>query len=170
MIYYLIALAVIGLDRISKWLIVHKLDLYESIPVMGNFFMITSHRNRGAAFGILQNKQWFFLVITVIIVAGIIWYLNKWMRQSDKKLLCTSLSLILGGAVGNFIDRASTGEVVDFLQFHFHFTLFGRVIDYIYPIFNVADSSIFIGVALIFVDSLLSWRKEKENFIQDEAR
>ena len=69
---------------------------------------------------------------------------------------------LLGGAIGNFIDRALFGEVVDFLQFTFDFSLFGKAIYYIFPIFNLADSAIVIGVILIFLESLLTWRKEKK--------
>jgi len=159
LVYYLYALIVFLLDQFSKWLVVKHMELGELRPVIGEFFQITSHRNKGAAFGILQNQRWFFIAVTVVVVIGIIWYMNKIVR-SGKKLLPFALSLLLGGALGNFLDRLLFGEVVDFLQFHFQFPLFGRQIDYIFPIFNLADSAIVIGVALIFLDSLISWRKE----------
>jgi signal peptidase II len=76
--------------------------------------------------------------------------------------MCTALSLLLGGAIGNLIDRALYGEVVDFLQFNFHFFWFGKEIYYTYPIFNVADSAIVVGVALIFVEALFGWKRDKE--------
>lgn len=161
MIYYLLAVLVLVLDQITKWVIVHTMELYETRSVIGEFLQITSHRNRGAAFSILQDQRWFFVTTTIFIVAGIIWYLMKIRKDSTKKLLCVALSLLLGGAVGNFVDRALFGEVVDFIQFHFQFSIFGLDIDYIYPIFNVADSGIVIGVILIFVDSVLTWRKER---------
>lgn len=160
MVYYLIALIVLLSDQASKWYIRTRMSLYETWPVIGEFFQITSHRNRGAAFSILQNQRWFFLVITVIVVAGIFWYLRSTIR-SNRRLLSTSLGLLLGGALGNFIDRALFGEVTDFLQLQFKFTWFGKAIDYTYPIFNLADSAIVIGVVLIFLDTLLDWRKEK---------
>lgn len=78
-----------------------------------------------------------------------------------------ALSLLLGGAVGNFIDRALTGEVVDFLDFTFSFNWFGQAIIYPFPIFNIADSAIVIGVSLILLDSLLEWRKEKKGKIDE---
>ncbi|TVY09579.1 signal peptidase II [Paenibacillus cremeus] len=161
--YYVYALIVLLLDQASKWMIVNRLMLGESRSVIGEFFQITSHRNRGAAFGILQNQRWFFIVITLAVALGIIWYLRKTMKEG-KQLLPVALSLLLGGALGNFIDRAFFGEVVDFLQLRFQFNLFGKAVDYTYPIFNLADSAICIGVALIFLDSFLNWRREaKQN-------
>jgi signal peptidase II len=161
LIYYVIALVVFLLDQASKWLIVTRLNLYESVPVIGEFFQITSHRNRGAAFGILQNQRWFFITITVIIVAAIVIYMRKMIRDG-RRLLSLALCLVLGGAVGNFLDRALNGEVVDFLQFRFQFDWFGKPIDYTFAIFNIADSAIVVGVMLIIVDSLLSWRQERK--------
>ncbi|MNZ83910.1 Lipoprotein signal peptidase [compost metagenome] len=142
------------IDQGTKYLIATKLTIGEQIPVIGDFFLITSHRNRGAAFGILQNQRWFFIIVTVIVLIGLIWYLLK-VKNLGNKLLPTALSLVLGGAVGNFLDRAVAGEVVDFLQFNFG--------SYTFPIFNVADSCIVIGVALIVLDSLLEVRREKQS-------
>lgn len=153
MIYFLIALIVFLVDQGTKYLIATGLSIGEQIPVIGDFFLITSHRNTGAAFGILEGKRWFFIVITTVVVAGIVWYILK-IKSSPNKLLPTALSLVLGGAVGNFLDRAVSGEVVDFLQFNFG--------SYTFPIFNVADSCIVIGVALIVLDSLLEMRREKQ--------
>ncbi|MNM97953.1 Lipoprotein signal peptidase [compost metagenome] len=121
--------------------------------MIGDFFIITSHRNRGAAFGILQDQRWFFIVVTTVVVVGIVWYLLK-VRKQPNKLLPVALSLVLGGAIGNFLDRAVSGEVVDFLMFNFG--------TYTFPIFNVADSCIVVGVALIILDSLLEIRREKQ--------
>ncbi|UJF36303.1 signal peptidase II [Paenibacillus hexagrammi] len=159
--YYVYALIVFLLDQAAKWMIVKHIPLHEERSVIGQFFVITSHRNRGAAFGILQNQRWFFILITLIVVVGILWYIRRTIREG-KVMLSFALSLLLGGALGNFLDRALFGEVVDFLQFTFDFTLFGKAIYYIYPIFNIADSAIVIGVILIFLDSLLAWRKEKK--------
>ena len=164
MLYYVFAAIVFALDQWTKRLIVRHLELNESIPVLGEFFEITSHRNRGAAFGILQNQRWFFIVITIVIVVGIVWFLQK-TRKANKKLLPFALSLLLGGAFGNFLDRLLHGEVVDFLKFRFQFSFFGTPVDYTYPIFNVADSAIVVGVALIFLDSIISWRKERRSAV-----
>ncbi|RCX22849.1 signal peptidase II [Fontibacillus phaseoli] len=154
MIYFVIALIMFLIDQGTKYLIANSLTIGEQIPVIGNFFLITSHRNTGAAFGILEGKRWFFVAITTVVLVGIIWYLQK-VKNSGNKLLPTALSLVLGGAVGNFLDRAVSGEVVDFLQFNFG--------TYTFPIFNVADSCIVIGVALIVLDSLLEIRREKKH-------
>lgn len=159
MIYYLIALLVFIFDQISKWLVKNNMELQENISILGDFFILTSHRNRGAAFGILQGQQIFFLMITVVFLAGIIWYLNKTMKAGQKRVPF-ALGLMLGGAIGNFLDRAIYGEVVDFLQFTFKFTLFGWKVDYVYPIFNLADSAIVIGTLIILFDSLAAWRRE----------
>jgi signal peptidase II len=164
--YYVYALIVFLLDQATKWLIVHNIPLHENRPVIGEFFQLTSHRNRGAAFSILQDKRWFFVVITLVVIIGILWYIRKTIRE-NKRLLSFALSLLLGGALGNFLDRALFGEVVDFLQFRFTFSFFGKAIDYIYPIFNIADSAIVVGVILIFLDSLLAWKKEKKGASHD---
>jgi len=150
MFYYFIALLVFALDQLTKWLVVKYMELGQSIPIIEGVFHFTSHRNRGAAFGILQNQRWFFILITVAVVAGIIFYMRKVGR--NKPLVSFSLALILGGAIGNFIDRLLMGEVVDFLDF----TLIH------YPIFNVADSAIVVGVGLYIYDTLKEMIAERK--------
>jgi signal peptidase II len=150
--YYIIALIIIAFDQWTKWLIVKKMDLGESIEVIRNFIYITSHRNRGAAWGILEGQMWFFYVITAVVIIAIIYYIQKMAKES--KLLGISLGLMLGGAIGNFIDRVFRQEVVDFM----HTIWFG----YHFPIFNVADSSLVIGVILVMIYMLLEERKAKE--------
>lgn len=152
MAYYLIALIVFLVDQGIKYLIATRLELYEQIPVIGDFFVITSSRNRGAAFGILQDQIWFFIIVTVLVVVGIIWYMRK-VTAEGRKLLPVALALVLGGALGNFIDRLVMGEVVDFLQFTFG--------TYTFPIFNIADSCIVIGVGLIILDTILDGKREQ---------
>jgi signal peptidase II len=148
-LYYVIALIVIALDQATKYAVVKKMALGESIPLIPGVFHLTSHRNMGAAFGILQNQRWLFVVITLVVVAGIIVTLYR----IGRKLPVTSLglALVLGGAIGNFIDRVSTGQVVDFLDF----TLIN------FPIFNVADSAITIGVVLLLWDVLTESRRNR---------
>lgn len=160
MIYYALALLLIIIDQVSKWLIVQNFSLYESRSVIGNFFLITSHRNSGAAFSILEGQQWFFYIITVIVVIGMVWYMRKTQRE-NKRLLSVAISFLLGGALGNFIDRVLYGQVVDFLQFNFKFSLFGHAIDYTFAIFNLADTAITVGVVLFFIDALQGWLKER---------
>nr|WP_026263894.1 signal peptidase II [Paenibacillus terrigena] len=162
MIYFLIGLIVLILDQVTKWIIATKLTIGDEISVIGNFFLITSHRNRGAAFGILQEQRWFFLIITTVVVCAIVWYMRH-VRKTGSVALLTGLGMILGGAIGNFWDRALHGEVVDFLLFNFG--------SYSFPIFNIADSGIVIGVILVLIDSLFfSKDKEKELPIQSEEQ
>ncbi|GAB6441142.1 MULTISPECIES: signal peptidase II [Bacillus] len=152
MIYYVIALFVIAIDQISKWLIVKNMELGMSIPIIDNVLYITSHRNRGAAWGILENKMWFFYIITVVFVVFIVIYMQKYAKTD--KLLGISLGLILGGAIGNFIDRVFRQEVVDFIHVY--------IFSYNYPVFNIADSALCIGVVLIIIQTLLEGKKTKE--------
>ncbi|MFC0301490.1 signal peptidase II [Virgibacillus soli] len=150
--YYVLAAFIIALDQFTKWLVVQNMDLYEQIPIIDNFFSITSHRNSGAAWGILQNQMVFFYIITVIVIVGVLYFMHKFAKQS--KLLTIGLSLVLGGAIGNFIDRLLHQEVVDFLDF--------KIINYNFPIFNVADSSLVIGVGLLIVMTFIEDRKERK--------
>jgi signal peptidase II len=147
--YYVIALLVFSLDQWTKKLIVQHMQIGESIPLIQGVFQLTSHRNRGAAFGILQNQRWLFILITLAVAFGIIYYLRK--VGKNRPMISYSLALILGGAAGNFLDRLFHGEVVDFLDF----TLIH------YPIFNVADSAIVIGVCLFILDTLREMKAEK---------
>ncbi len=126
------------------------MDLYEEIGLIEGVFIIKSHRNTGAAFGILEGARWFFIIITIVVVIGIIIAIQKVKHQQNQRLITVGLSLILAGAIGNFIDRAMTGEVVDF----FYFVL----IDF--PIFNVADSAIVVGVGLFLLDAIVNNKKE----------
>ncbi|ALX47399.1 signal peptidase II [Lentibacillus amyloliquefaciens] len=150
-LYYILALLVIAIDQLSKWVVVKTMELGEQITVIDNFFYLTSHRNSGAAWGILQGQMGFFYVITVVVVIGLIYFMQKYARES--KLLAIALSLILGGAIGNFIDRLFMKEVVDF----FDFIIFG----YDYPIFNIADSALVVGVILVIIITIIDERKEK---------
>ncbi|MGN9865640.1 signal peptidase II [Bacillus swezeyi] len=150
--YYIIALIMIGIDQLTKWLVVSKMEYGESIPVLDGFFQITSHRNTGAAWGILEGQMWFFYIITTVVIIGIVYYIQK--HAKGQVLLGTALGLMLGGAMGNFIDRVVRQEVVDFI----HVT----IVNYHYPIFNIADSSLCIGVLLLFIQMLLDGKKKKE--------
>jgi len=152
-IYYLAAVVVFAIDYFSKRAIKSSLDLYEQIKVIGNFFLITSIRNRGAAWSILQDQRALFIVITIVVAVAILWYMHR-TYPKGKVLMMSALSLVLGGALGNFLDRAIYGEVVDFLQLNFG--------SYTFPIFNIADCAICIGVGLIILDSALTSSKEKK--------
>ncbi|MEK3989498.1 signal peptidase II [Robertmurraya sp. FSL R5-0851] len=148
--YYIIALIVIILDQWTKWLVVKRMELGESITVIENWFYITSHRNRGAAWGILQGQMWFFYLITVIVIIGIVYYIQK--AAKGKMLLGVALGLMLGGAIGNFYDRVVHKEVVDFIHTY--------IFNYNFPIFNIADSALVIGVGLLMIQM---WQEERQS-------
>ncbi|WP_276355905.1 signal peptidase II [Cohnella caldifontis] len=152
--YYAIAALVFLIDYVSKKVVVNTIRENDQIKVLGNFFWLTSIRNRGAAFSIMQEQRWFFLTVTVVVAGAIIWYVQRSYRTGSR-LLLVALGMILGGALGNFLDRALYGEVVDFLQFNFG--------SYTFPVFNLADSGICVGVALVILDSLLSNKRENRS-------
>lgn len=133
---FIVIFAVV-LDQVTKYLARLHLKSIGSIPIIPHIFHLTYTENRGAAFGILQNQRWFFIIITIIVGGAIIYYLFTY--SGETLILTVSLSMILGGAIGNLIDRIRFGYVVDML----HFTL----IDF--PVFNVADSFMVIGTILM---------------------
>lgn len=150
---YLILLAVslvtIVLDQLTKLYIASTFTLYESVTVLENFFHITYILNPGAAFGIFAGKAAafrvpFFLAISFIASVGIVIF----YRSVEDRLVRAALSLILGGAIGNMIDRARLGEVIDFIDVHWY--------NNHWPAFNVADSAITIGVGLMILDMFLN--------------
>lgn len=141
-------------DQLTKFLVVKYMTLGQSISVIDNFLYITSHRNEGAAWGILQGKMIFFYVVTLVVIGLVI----LWIRKLDikkEKLLLIALSLILGGALGNFIDRVMYQHVVDFINTY----IFG----YDFPIFNIADSALCIGVFLMAVDAILDIKRHPQS-------
>jgi signal peptidase II len=148
--YYAVAAVVFLLDQLTKQIIDANVPLKEQISVIGQFFLITHVLNDGAAFSMLPGAQTLFIAITIIVVIGIIWYIER-NRRNGRPLLLTAFALVLGGALGNFIDRTLYGEVTDFLQFNFG--------SYTFPIFNVADMGIVIGVGLILLDAVLDIRR-----------
>jgi len=152
-VYYVIAVVMIVIDQWTKYLVIENMTIGESIPVIENIFYLTSHRNAGAAWGILQGQMWFFYIITLIVVGIIIYYIEHYAKTN--RLLGISLGLVLGGAIGNLIDRVRFQEVVDFVDVY--------IFSYDYPIFNVADSSLVVGVILIGIITLFEEvRKDKK--------
>ncbi|MBO8162301.1 MAG: signal peptidase II [Brevibacillus sp.] len=149
MLYYFLALVIVVVDQWTKYLVVSRMELGESIPLLPGVFHLTSHRNMGAAFGILQNQRALFIIITIAVVIGIVVALYRIGRKQPR--VSTALALVLGGAAGNFIDRLLTGQVVDFLDV----TLIN------FPIFNIADMAITIGVALLLLDAFLDARRNR---------
>lgn len=138
------------LDLFSKIIISSLLDVNEVIVVIKNFLNITYVRNTGAAWSIFAGETLGLIVISLIIIALIVYYVSK--NKFKSKLELFGYSLILGGAIGNLYDRIVYGYVIDFLDFY----IFG----YDYPIFNLADSFIFIGVILVII---YTWRCKDGN-------
>jgi signal peptidase II len=147
---------VIGFDQAVKALVVARLQLFERrewLPVLE----ITRLHNRGAAFSFLSDasgwQKYFFVSLALAISAGIVLWLSR-LRLAHSALLGSGLALILGGALGNVIDRVARGHVVDFIHFHWFDSWY-------FPAFNVADSSITIGAGLLILDSLLESRRAR---------
>lgn len=144
---------VLLLDQLTKYIVEIRIRRYEIIAVIPGFFNLTHVRNRGAAFSILSNlpgvwRSAFFITVTLVAVAVIAVLIKK----THERLLVVAFSLIAGGAVGNVIDRIRYGEVVDFIQWY--------VKSFYWPSFNVADSAISVGVALLAIDMLLVKKTE----------
>ena len=152
-VLFITLLLVVGLDQISKMYISSVMSLHASYPVIDGFFNITCVRNPGAAFGFLADaapmfRSLFLIIVSAAAIAMILWFLAK--NKSAGMLLTFALSLILGGAVGNLLDRIRFGSVVDFLDFY--------IASWHWPAFNVADSAISVGAVLLIVEML---RREK---------
>ncbi len=145
--YLLISAAVIVLDAFTKWLVATRIALHDTVPMLPNVFQLVHVRNNGAAFGIGANSE--SRLVPLLLNAGalaVFFVVVAYALRSavTDRLLQTGLHLILGGAIGNLVDRFCFGYVVDFLDFY--------VRDYHWPAFNVADSAICIGIALLFLD------------------
>ncbi len=163
MVLVAITFAVVALDQLTKMMVHSTFDLDQSIKIIDGFFSLTYVRNTGAAWGILGHarytfRQLFFLSIPPLAVFIIVLFLYN--LPETERLEIYALSLISGGAIGNYIDRLRFGYVVDFLDFHY------RNI-YHYPVFNLADSSIVAGVGIL---TLLMLIKKKKNVSTDPAR
>jgi signal peptidase II len=154
-----VAVLVIIADQATKWAIVQWVDLYQKVPI-NSFINLTHQRNTGAAFSFLADaggwQRWFFVVLASgvsIVIAVWLWRI----RNERQTLLAAGLALVLGGAIGNLIDRAMQGYVTDFIQVWFG--------DWAYPSFNVADAGITVGAALLIIDALFfSGKKGSDQF------
>ena len=138
-------------DQISKTVVRNTMSLYESIPVIPEFFHLTYVTNDGMAFGInFPFGIYVFSAISIIFTGFLFWYL--WSIKDDEIVVRTGVALILAGAIGNLIDRIFLGEVVDFLDFmigNFH-----------WYVFNLADSCVTVGLGFVLYDSLILNRKK----------
>ncbi len=142
--WLLLATLVAIIDQLTKLLILRRFKFGERMPVIENFFDLTLLFNKGAAFSFLANaggwQKWFFIAIAFIAIVVLLYLLAK---HGNQKLFAFGIAMILGGAVGNVIDRIAYGQVTDFLLFYWK--------TYFFPAFNVADSAITLGaICLIF--------------------
>jgi len=151
--YLGIAALVVVLDQLSKWFVQARFEYGQRLDVLP-FLDFTLVYNTGAAFSFLADQagwqRWILSAIAVLASLFILWLLFK---NKDQKRFCYALALILGGAIGNLIDRLDTGRVVDFILLHWQ--------GWHYPAFNIADMAITFGAALIILDELLRWKRQK---------
>lgn len=147
MIIIIISIILLCIDQISKLLVVNLLTKTNSITIIKNFFYLTYINNDGAAFSILVGKRIFLILIAVLVIVMLIRYIKK--NNIQNKLELVSLALIIGGSLGNLMDRLVRGYVIDFLDF--------KLFNYNFPIFNLADTFIVIGVFLLLLKEI---RKE----------
>ena len=148
-----LAVLVVLLDQLSKTVIVGMFQLYDSRPVTSWFNLVRVH-NSGAAFSFLAGasgwQRWFFVGMGTLASGFIVWMLKKHPTQ---KLFCFAIGMILGGAVGNVVDRLLHGHVVDFIQLHYG--------GWYFPSFNLADSAITLGAICLILDELLRVRRSR---------
>jgi signal peptidase II len=149
--YLALTLFIVVADAVTKWMIANRIDLHEAVPLIPDLFQLVHVRNTGAAFGIGSNAE--SALVPIVLNAGAIAVFfvvvaYAFRTAVSDRLLQTGLHLILGGAIGNLIDRFRFRYVIDFLDFYVTFG--GR--EYHWPAFNVADSAICVGITLLFLD------------------
>ncbi|WP_298434023.1 signal peptidase II [Geobacter sp.] len=145
---------VLVVDQATKILVDRTMELYQSIPVVDGLFSITYMRNKGAAFSFLAGFSYrlpFFIAVSLVAIAAIAFTFRR--LRDDQRLAAASFALIFAGAIGNLIDRVRLGEVIDFLDVYWK--------SHHWPAFNVADSAICVGVALLALDALREERRKK---------
>lgn len=138
----------VAADQITKHLVLANIAMYEDVPVLPGIFHFTYIENKGAAFGMLANNRWVFLVISAVAIIAFIFYIIKYNPKDI--LLRVSLSFVVGGGIGNMIDRCFRGSVVDFIDVDF--------IDFY--VFNVADMFVCVGCGLMILYIIISEIKE----------
>lgn len=148
----LIGLFILGLDQFTKYLVVRFMEEGESIPVLGEYLELTSHRNSGAAWGMFQGQMIFFYVVTVIVLAILVYVYIK--EAKGNFLLQLAIVMLIAGSLGNFIDRILFQEVVDFIDV--------LIVFYDFPIFNVADSALTVGVILMLLEFFFIGKGDKD--------
>ena len=150
---YMVFIAILVIDQLTKYLSVEYLQGEKPIIIINNFLQLNYVENYGAAFGIMQNKQWFFIIATVIVLVGIFIYI----KTNNKLTFLMRLSLvgIASGALGNLVDRIRLGYVVDMFDVNF-----GNFYDF--PVFNVADSAIVVAtISIMYLVLFDKYEKER---------
>lgn len=148
-----LSVLVILVDQITKQLIVRNLDWYETIPLIPHLNLVHM-KNTGAAFSMMASAPpAFFVLLGTAVSAGILWWLRR--NPRGQTLLATALSLIMGGALGNVIDRVARGHVVDFVDFY--------VGSWHFAAFNVADMAISLGTGLLLLDMLIDMQRARKS-------
>ncbi len=155
LLYFLLVVAVIALDQITKILAVKYLMPISTVPIIKDVLHLTYVENTGAAFGILQNHRWVFMVISTIMIILMFFVMVKYKKHLHP-LMNIGLSFVFGGGIGNMIDRTLSGFVVDFIDF--------TLIDF--AVFNIADTFICIGVGFMILDVIL--KKSDLSFLEDK--
>ncbi|NLK85945.1 MAG: signal peptidase II [Clostridiaceae bacterium] len=155
MLWIIIPIIVVAIDQLTKYIVVKNIEVSQMIPVIDDFFYLTLHKNTGGAWGILQNSRLLFLILIPVVSVFLVYYIVK----NNNRFLRFTLALILGGAIGNYIDRVAEGAVTDFLLFY--------IGSYPFPIFNAADIAVTCGTILLAVYVLFIY-KEPQKAKQDE--
>ena len=152
-----VAILIIAADQATKWAVIEWVPLYGKVPI-NSFINVTHQQNYGAAFSFLADQsgwqRWFFAILATAVSGVMIVWLWR-IRQEGPVVLLAGLSFVLVGAIGNLIDRTIQGYVTDFIQVWFG--------SWAFPSFNVADSAISVGAALLIIDAFFVSRREKEN-------
>lgn len=146
----ILSIIFIIIDQVSKIIVVNNLTNNKSIEVIKSFFYLTYTNNKGAAFSILTGRRILLILVALIVIGVLIYYVRK--NKIEGKVNKIALSLVIGGSIGNLIDRILRGAVVDFIDI--------KIFGYNYPIFNLADTFIVLGVFLLLISM---FRKDKNN-------
>ena len=151
MIAVVLILVGVGLDQLTKYLVVSNMALHESIDIIPGVFRFTYIQNDGAAFGSLDNARWVFMILSTVAIIGILAYM--FWKKPQNKLMLSALILIVSGGIGNMIDRIALGYVIDFIDF----CAFPKIWMWV---FNVADSFVCIGAGLLILWLVLDMIRE----------
>jgi len=152
MILMSIIVAIILVDQLTKWWVVSNFLMFESLPLISGFLYLTRRFNTGAAWSLFEGQLLFFVVITIIAVA--LFSVMLWQSyKNNESWQSVGLALLIGGAIGNFIDRVRLGGVVDFIDVY--------IFTYDFPVFNIADSALTIGIICYMIGVLIDEQRRR---------